>query len=117
MVTEKLNWTSVTLKEVIERGKRLEAGAFNLVRKHAQDIVNACAYDCVTLDSPKLGFVAAFFGDRSKRNYVSQSESSIGFLGSSEMLDIDPNPVKFVNENNPIVEKLTLQEKTVLISR
>lgn len=49
--------------------------------------------------------------------YVSQSESSIGYLGSSEMLDIDPNPVKFVNENNPIVEKLTLQEKTVLISR
>ena len=116
-MTGELSWTSVTLKEVINRGKRLEATAFELARKHAQEIVNSSAYDCITLDSPKLGFVTSFFGDRSKRNYVQNSQSSIGFLGSSEMLDIDPNPVKFIAKNNPVVDKLRLQENTVLISR
>ena len=43
--------------------------------------------------------------------------TSIGFLGSSEMLDIYPNPVKFVSHDNSMVDSLSLTEGTILISR
>ena len=52
-----------------------------------------------------------------KRNYVPASNSkAIGFLGSSEMLDIYPKPVKFM-EDTDRVSDLHVSFGTILLSR
>lgn len=115
---EGLNWSTVSLSEVVERDKRLEASTFNIDRKHALQQLEQCNYNLVTLSSEEGGLKDCFYGPRSKRNYLSKTdEMSIGFLGSAEMLDINPNPVKFVSPDNPMVENLSLNIGTILVSR
>ena len=112
-----IKWCSVTLSDVIDRGKRLEASVFDVEAKQAFNIIKNSKYPKVNLISPD-GFVEkAHYGGRLKRNYIKpNSINSIGFIGSSEMLDIYPNPVKFML-NDKKVEDLRVKENTVLISR
>ncbi|MBE7068520.1 MAG: restriction endonuclease subunit S [Clostridiales bacterium] len=112
-----MKWCSVTLSDVIDRGKRLEASVFDVEAKQAFNIIKNSKYPKVNLISPD-GFVEkAHYGGRLKRNYIKpNSINSIGFIGSSEMLDIYPNPVKFML-NDKKVEDLRVKENTVLISR
>lgn len=112
-----IKWCSVALSDVIDRGKRLEASVFDVEAKQAFNIIKNSKYPKVNLISPD-GFVEkAHYGGRLKRNYIKpNSINSIGFIGSSEMLDIYPNPVKFML-NDKKVEDLKVKENTVLISR
>lgn len=112
-----LKWCSVTLSEVLERNKRLEASVFGVEAKKALQIINDCKYDKVSLIG-KDGFVSkGHYGGRLKRNYIDSSdENSIGFIGSSEMLDIYPKPTKFMR-NDSTVDTLRVKYGTVLISR
>lgn len=72
----------------------------------------------VLLGTKEIGFKDCFYGSRAKRNYLTNIDStSIGFLGSSEMLDMYPSPVKFVSHDNSMVDSLSLTEGTILISR
>ena len=72
----------------------------------------------VLLGTKEIGFKDCFYGPRAKRNYLTNIDStSIGFLGSSEMLDMYPSPVKFVSHDNSMVDSLSLTEGTILISR
>ena len=49
--------------------------------------------------------------------YVDKShEHAIGFIGSSEMLDVKPQPVKYMVDSDR-VKGLHVKENTVLISR
>lgn len=60
---------------------------------------------------------AAYYGGRLKRQYVSRKNNrAIGFIGSSEMLDCYPKPVKFMIDSE-LVDDLKVHEGTVLISR
>ncbi len=112
-----IKWCAVTLSDVIDRGKRLEASVFDVEAKQAYNIIKNSKYPKVNLISPD-GFVGkAHYGGRLKRNYIKpNSINSIGFVGSSEMLDIYPSPVKFML-NDKKVEDLRVKENTVLISR
>ncbi len=112
-----IKWCSVTLSDVIDRGKRLEASVFDVEAKQAFNIIKNSKYPKVNLISPD-GFVEkAHYGGRLKRNYIKPNFiNSIGFIGSSEMLDIYPNPLKFML-NDKKVEDLRVKENTVLISR
>ena len=108
-----IKWCSVTLSDVIDRGKRLEASVFDVEAKQAFNIIKNSKYPKVNLISPD-GFVEkAHYGGRLKRNYIKpNSINSIGFIGSSEMLDIYPNPVKFML-NDKKVEDLRVKENTI----
>lgn len=113
-----INWSSVSLSDVLQRDNRLEASTFNIDRDHAIQLLKNSKYDLVSLGTEENGFKDCFYGPRTKRNYLTNIDStSIGFLGSSEMLDIYPKPVKFVSPDNPMVEGLSLNEQTILISR
>lgn len=112
------DWSSVSLSDVLERDKRLEASTFNISRNHALELLERSKYDLTLLSSKEFEFIDCFYGPRHKRNYLlTVDQTSIGFLGSSEMLDIYPNPVKFVSPDNPMVKNLSLAEHTILISR
>lgn len=115
---EDISWSSVSLSEVLERDNRLEASTFNINRDHAIQLLKNSKYELALLGTNEFGFKDCFYGPRAKRNYLTNIDStSIGFLGSSEMLDIFPNPVKFVSPDNPMIDSLSLTEGTILISR
>lgn len=115
---EDVRWTTVSLSEILDRGKRIEASTFNIDRKHAVDLLNNSPYKIVELSSPEGGLIDCYYGHRAKRNYLTViDEFSLGFLGSAEMLDINPNPVKFIAPDNPMAEKLKLKKGMILVSR
>lgn len=112
-----IKWCSITLSDVISKGKRLEASVFDVEAKQAYKTVITGKYPAVNLISAN-GFVEkAHYGKRLKRNYVDKHhENAIGFIGSSEMLDINPQPVKYMVDSSR-VKDLHVKENTVLISR
>ena len=112
-----IKWCTVSLADVIKRGKRLEASVFDVEAKRARQIINGSKYEVVPLIGPKSPVAVAHYGGRLKRNYVDSTyDGAIGFIGSSEMLDIKPKPVKFMVDG-PRVKDLHVKEGTVLVSR
>lgn len=112
-----LKWCSVSLSDVISRGKRLEASVFDVEAIQALALINNGKYKTVPLYGNQGIVNKAHYGNRLKRNYVTpEHENSIGFIGSSEMLDIYPRPVKFMVDGEK-VHDLHVKEGTVLLSR
>lgn len=114
---EPVKWCSVSLSDVIARGKRLEASVFDVEAIQALALINNGKYKTVPLYGDKGIVNKAHYGSRLKRNYVTpEHENSIGFISSSEMLDIYPRPVKFMVDGEK-VHDLHVKEGTVLLSR
>lgn len=112
-----LKWCSVSLSDVIFRGKRLEASVFDVEAVQALALINNGKYKTVPLYGDQGIVNKAHYGSRLKRNYVTpEHENSIGFISSSEMLDIYPRPVKFMVDGEK-VHDLHVKEGTVLLSR
>lgn len=112
-----LKWCSVSLSDVVSRGKRLEASVFDVEAKQAYDLLTHGKYEPVDLISKEGPVERAYYGGRLKRRYVDKSHfNSIGFLGSSEMLDCKPIPIKFM-ENDKTAQDMRVEKDTVLISR
>ncbi len=110
-------WHSVSRSEIISRGKRLEASVYMADAYEAFRMAECGKYGCMPLYG-KNGFVKkAGYGGRLKRKYVSaQHEKAIGFLGSSEMLDSYPRPVKFMADGDACRE-FRVTPGMVLLSR
>lgn len=112
-----LKWCSVSLSDVIHRGKRLEAGSYDVNGKAATQTIKNGKHGFSSLLNPDGLVKTAFHAPRFKRNYVEKSfGESVGFLGSSEMLDIKPSADKFITK--ALADKLDLfvKEETVLMS-
>ena len=110
-LNSKVKFCTVKLSEVIARGKRLEASVFDVEAMQAYQLILNGKHKFLSemIDS-------AYYGGRLKRNYVSKSNKSIGFIGSSEMLDCYPKPVKFMVDSDS-VNDLRVKYGTILISR
>lgn len=114
---DELKWCSVSLSEIISVGKRLEASVYDVDSRNAQMILDNCKYEKRNLISSDGFVLNANYGGRLKRAYVSSdNENAIGFIGSSEMLDVKPVPVKFMLDNEK-ADSLRVKKDTVLISR
>lgn len=115
---EPLKYTSVSLTEVFNNKLRLEASAFSIDSKIAKDkiIHNKNGFVYAWSDS---GFIEdCYYGGRAKRNYVKKNtQDAFGFLGSSEMLNVYPKPIKFLSSNLVNIEPFSVKEGTILISR
>jgi type I restriction enzyme S subunit len=113
-----LKYTSVSLQEVRENKLRLEASAFNLEAKVAKDKILANRYGYAYAWAKNGLIKECFYGGRAKRNYVSKdTDGAVGFIGSAEMLNIYPKPIKFLSSNIINIEQFKVKEGTVLISR
>ncbi|MBC6714205.1 restriction endonuclease subunit S [Treponema sp. Marseille-Q3903] len=111
-----LQYTSVSLSEVQYNKLRLEASAFNLNAKAAKSKVKHCLYGYVHLWGDGGLVKEAFYGNRKKRNYVDKTViGSQGFIGSSEMLDINPRPLKFLIKTES--SQFSVKEGCILLSR
>lgn len=118
MPDNEINWCSVSLSEVIENYNRLEASAFSLDSKQAREIIINSKYINKKLYGDNGYTNTAFYPGRFKRTYIPyNNENSIGFLGSAEMLEINPKPLKFLNINQTDLQDLFVQPGDVLVSR
>ncbi len=112
-----LKYCTVTLSDVISRGKRLEASVFDVEAMQAYQTINHGKYPSVPLIGDNSPVKRAYYGARLKRNYVkSNCPDAVGFVGSSEMLDCYPKPVKFM-EDGDRTKDLHVQYGDILISR
>ena len=65
------------------------------------------------------GFIAkSYYGGRAKRNYVPKNtKGAVGFIGSAEMLEVNPKPIKFLTPLNMNIEPFKVKKNTILVSR
>lgn len=112
-----IKWCSVSLSNMISRGKRLEASVFDIEAKQARETVMNGKYKSLPLIGEHSPVRCAYYGGRLKRNYVSKEhKNAIGFIGSSEMLDIMPQPAKFMVDS-PHINDLRVFYGMILLSR
>ena len=109
-----LKWASVIVQEVVGKDYRLEASVYGIEARRVRKDLEQCRWDVVHLDA----FIEeAFYGSRSKRIYIDKSnKDAVGFLGSAEMLSVQPKPVKFLLKGNE-TEKFALKQGQLLLSR
>ncbi|GEM56612.1 restriction endonuclease subunit S [Flavobacterium branchiophilum] len=115
-MVETLKYASISIDEIIASKLRFEANVYNVEVRKAKEILKNCKWE--------IKFVAdfienCFYGGRGKRNYVKKSNSDdiIGFLGSSEMLELKPNPIKFFSKKTTNISQFSLEKGWLLISR
>ena len=91
-----LRWCSISTEEVRNNAYRLDASAYDIEAMEALSRVYHSPYGWVYLWSEKGLVEEAYHGPRAKRNYL---PTGIPFIGSSEMLEVKPNPTKFVDKS------------------
>ena len=112
-----VKWCSVSLSEMVERGKRLEANSFDINNKKSINTIFNCKYGYFELVSEKSLVKKAYHAPRFKRNYVTKDhENAVGFLGSSDMLDIKPENYKYITSDLANRLHLFCPDNTVLVS-
>ena len=84
-----IKWCSVTLSDVIARGKRLEASVFDVEAKQARSIVTNGKYSSTYVGGTN-GLATSYTGARFKRIWVEKSDMPI--YQPSTIMDIKPTP-------------------------
>lgn len=114
---EPLKWCSVTLSDVVSRGKRLEASVFDVEAKQAHDIIANGKYSCVPLLGENGLIQKAYYPGRFKRIYCERNEG-VAFYLPSQMTDIYPKAEKFISRLTKCdVSELRLKPNTLLLTR
>ena len=91
---DSLKWCSVSLADVISRGKRLEASVFDVEAKRARQIIANGKYPLTTIGGEK-GLTTSYTGARFKRIWVENSDMPI--YQPSTIVDIKPTPDGYIS--------------------
>ena len=91
-----LKYGSVSIAQMASNGHRYDASAYNIEAMNAIRKVKRSKFGYVYLWSDKGYVLNSYYGPRGKREYINNSKNALGFIGSSEMLEINPKPIKFV---------------------
>nr|WP_314540887.1 restriction endonuclease subunit S [uncultured Campylobacter sp.] len=114
---DEISWSSVSLSEVINKGKRFDAQVFNVESKHIRDVLSNGKYPLVQLDGDEGLIEDSFYPGRFKRIYCEKGEG-IEFYLPSQMTDIYPEPTKWISKlTKTSIEKLRLELGTLLLTR
>ena len=112
-----LKWCSVSLSDVISRGKRLEASVFDVEAKQAHDIIINGKYTCVPLLGENGIIKTAYYPGRFKRIYCGKENGEPFFL-PSQMTDIYPKAEKYISRLTKCdISELKLKKGTLLLTR
>jgi hypothetical protein len=107
-----LRWCSISTEEVRNNAYRLDASAYDLEAMEALSRVYHSPYGWLYLWGENGLVEEAYHGPRAKRNYL---PTGIPFIGSSEMLEVKPNPTKFVDKS--FLDNYGVRRGQVLLSR
>lgn len=112
-----LKWCSVSLSDVISRGKRLEASVFDVEAKQARNILTNGKYPCIPLLGENGIIKKAYYPGRFKRIYCDRENGEAFFL-PSQMTDIYPKADKYISKLTKCdISELKLQKDTLLLTR
>ncbi len=89
-----VKWCTVSLSEIIERGKRLEASVYDVEAKQAREIIANGKYPLTTLGGAD-GMTTSYTGARFKRIWVEKSDYPI--YQPSTIMDIKPSPDGYIS--------------------
>lgn len=112
-----INWSTVSLSDVLNKGIRLEASVFDVESKHIRDVLKNGKYPLVQLDGKNGLIEESFYPGRFKRIYCEKQEG-IAFYLPSQMTDIYPEPSKWISKlTNVSIDDLKLKNNTLLLTR
>lgn len=117
-----IKWCSVSLLDVVSRGKRLEASVFDVEAKRAWDIVLGNKYGSVPLYGKDGLIELAYYPgwmqrSRLKRIWCDRLYGE-GFYLPSQMMDVYPSPEKFISRLADCdMNELRLKKNTLLLTR
>ncbi|WP_346979932.1 restriction endonuclease subunit S [Christensenella minuta] len=115
---EDIKWCTVSLSDVLDTGKRLEASVFEVEGRHAREAVENCTWGTVPLGEPGNGLLEkAYYPGRFKRIYCS-AECGVPFYLPSQMTDIRPKPDKYISALTKCdISDLKLKRGDLLLTR
>lgn len=109
-----LKWCSVSLSDVISRGKRLEASVFDVEAKQARQIIANGKYPLTTIGGEK-GLTTSYTGARFKRIWVESSDMPI--YQPSTIVDVKPTPDGYISHlTQTNIEALRVHKGQILMT-
>ena len=110
-----LKWTTVGVREVSEKGYRLEASVYSNDSRQARKDLEQCKWEVVHLGDEFIE--DAFYLGRFKRIYVAEKDG-VPFILPSQITEIHPRANKFISPTTNIDMKSTRVKKgQVLLTR
>ena len=111
---EDMSWSSVSLSEVLGKGKRFEASVFDLVCKHARNIVENSIYGSSEINIDR-DLIECYTRSRFKRIWLEKSEYPI--YQPTSMLDVYPKSDGYISKlTNTNIEALKVSLGQILIT-
>jgi type I restriction enzyme S subunit len=104
------SWVSVPVQDIFAGGLRLEASVYATEVQDSKLLIAQCKYGAI----PAKEFISScFYSGRFKRAYLPKKAGLKGFIGSAEMLAINPEPVKWMLPQS----ETAVKEGQLLLSR
>lgn len=109
-----VKWCSVSLAEMVERGKRLEASVFDVEARQAWDLINNNKYPITSLGGAN-GLTTSYTCGRFKRIWVKKSEYPI--YQPSSIVDIKPTPDGYISKKTNVnIDSLRVHKGQILLT-
>ena len=109
-----LKWCSVSLADIVSRGKRLEASVYDIEAKQVRQLITSGRYPLTTIGGQN-GLASSYTGARFKRVWVEKSDMPI--FQPSSILDIKPSPDGYISHlTNTNIEALRVKKGQVLMT-
>ena len=109
-----IKWCSVTLSDVIDRGKRLEASVFDVEAKQARELVLKGKSPVAFLGGDN-GLTSSYTGARFKRIWLKKSHLPI--YQPSSIVDTKPTPDGYISRLTQVdVNKLRVKKGQILMT-
>ena len=109
-----LKWTTVAIREVVEKDCRLEASVYGIEGRQARKDLEQCKWDTVYLGDE---FEKAFYLGRFKRIYIEQKDG-VPFILPSQITEIYPKASKFISPTTDVdIESTRVKKGQVLLTR
>lgn len=109
-----IKWSSISLSDVIARGKRLEASVFDVEAKYVREILKNGKYPLTTVCG-ETGLANAYTCARFKRIWVKKSNFPI--YQPSSILDINPTPDGYISSKTKVdIDSLRVSKGQILMT-
>jgi len=111
---DELRWCTVSLKEVIAKGQRLEASVFDIEGKHAREVLSKCKWPLKML-AGKSGLADAYHRPRFKRVWLEYS--TLPIFQPSQIQEVHPKPKAFLSSiTQTDVDRLRVHKNQILLT-
>ncbi len=109
-----LKWCSVSLGDIILRGKRLEASVYDVEAKQARQLIRSGKFPITTIGGD-CGLATSYTGARFKRIWV--EKSNLPIYQPSAIVDIKPTPDGYISHlTKTNIEALRVKKGQVLMT-